>query len=1484
METNKQNGSNRVTMRRSDYVGPAVSGRDTVAARLRMRDSPVPQKATLLQHRRFGHYVISKHVKLRYQHGRESIFGRYSMQVSRITRNSIVGTSWATYGIYLKPSHYTGVSRWIYRFAVVVALLILAMPVVEPLFDMKVNSSRYTLTSNVTKLIGPANQNLTDNFTYDASTSSYYYNQKGITSSGDPAQSMKAELGGNGKNNPSLYSVKFATDPSKGITYYDNNLDVSFTMIPEFKVLGMSEQGGRMVYSLPGGSQIAYTPKNNGLKEDLILNQFLGSTQTYQYKLVVPNTLSAQIIPNSAGEVGIYSADPALYGNISYGSSSDESSVMQGRINSPKTNLVFIVPAPNVKQDSTKQSSVIGATSQLSGDLFTLDVSHLPSTGYPLDIDPSVVVSGATSFSTGNIDSNNIAYTTGVNRSGLTGGGVSAGWTSQTALSQALSAASSVVYNGYVYELGGANSSNVAQTTTYYAPLNSGGVIGSWTATTALPIAVSSATSIVYNGYVYELGGFNGTTYYSNVYYAPLNANGTIGTWTSTTALPQAMIGSSTITYNGYVYELGGYQAAGTTLAATYYAPLNANGTIGTWTSTTALPQANRAAPLVAYNGYVYELGGNNGTSYFATTYYAPLNSNGTIGTWATTTALPQSFYKDTALIYSGYVYVMGGYNGTYYATVYYAPLNANGTIGTWTSTTALPGVTDFATSVVYNGYVYELGGLNGSGVSQSTTYSALIDPAGSLSNYTGTTSLPNGLYSAATVVNNGYIYEIGGWNNSAVQSATYYAPLNSNGTIGTWTSTTALPIALRYVSSTVYNGYVYELGGLNSSSAVQSATYYAPLNSNGTIGTWTSTTALPIALEFTGVLANNGYIYSIGGNTGSASATTYYAPLNSNGTIGTWATTTALPSGNYGSNPVIWGGYVYEIGGISGSSASATTYYAPLNSNGTIGAWNTSTSLPQAIELAGIVVDNGYVYAIAGQNGSSYLTTTYYAPLNSNGTIGTWATTTALPTTSSMMGAVTYDGYLYEVGGQNSSGTNLTNTYYAQINNGGAGTATAWSNQGALPTSVYGPTSAVYNGYIYLLGGSTATVQATVYYASLSSTGTIGTWNTTTALPQAMFRSTTIIYNNYIYEIGGYNSSSTPITNTYYAPINSNGTIGTWTATTSMPIAVYSAGSAVYNGYVYELGGAISSNVQQTGTYYAPLNSNGTIGTWTSTTALPTPLQFASTVENNGYIYELGGISTGSTPQSATYYAPLNSNGTIGTWTATTSLPATLYATTALVEDGYVYILGGSNGTTQVSTVYYAPLNSNGTIGSWDQTTSLGQGLSSATAQVYNGYVYQLAGYYNNAAYNTEYYSSLNTMARIGQYSDVVNLGSNYDVTGISYTGLLPTTLYAGTPNALQYETALSSGVFSTANPALSTLTGGACTQGGTSAQYVWISATLDDSNESVFPDLAATNSANLTSVTITYSASHPLPSQRMRLGQTLQTGVLSQLDTCYP
>ncbi len=79
-----------------------------------------------------------------------------------------------------------------------------------------------------------------------------------------------------------------------------------------------------------------------------------------------------------------------------------------------------------------------------------------------------------------------------------------------------------------------------------------------------------------------------------------------------------------------------------------------------------------------------------------------------------------------------------------------------------------------------------------------------------------------------SSVVADGYVYVIGGYNNITPQSTVYYARLNTDGSTGAWsTNANALPDARARHPSFIANGYVYVIGG-NNNSAYQSTVYYA--------------------------------------------------------------------------------------------------------------------------------------------------------------------------------------------------------------------------------------------------------------------------------------------------------------------------------------------------------------------------------------------------------------------------------------------------------------------------------------------------------------------------------------------------------------------------------------------------------------------------------------------------------------------------------
>ena len=100
----------------------------------------------------------------------------------------------------------------------------------------------------------------------------------------------------------------------------------------------------------------------------------------------------------------------------------------------------------------------------------------------------------------------------------------------------------------------------------------------------------------------------------------------------------------------------------------------------------------------------------------------------------------------------------------------------------------------------------------------------------------------------------------------------------------------------------------------------------------------------------------------------------------------------------------------------------------------------------------------------------------------------------------------------------------------------------------------------------------------------------------------------------------------------------------------------------------------------------------DGTLGAWTTSTSLPGTVYLSQAIVTKNRVYLLGGYTNTGT-SSTVYTAPINLDGTLGTWSTSTSLPGTVYGSQAVVTKNRVYLLGGRNNGAYSSTVYTAPI-----------------------------------------------------------------------------------------------------------------------------------------------------------------------------------------------
>ena len=301
------------------------------------------------------------------------------------------------------------------------------------------------------------------------------------------------------------------------------------------------------------------------------------------------------------------------------------------------------------------------------------------------------------------------------------------------------------------------------------------------------------------------------------------------------------------------------------------------------------------------------------------------------------------------------------------------------------------------------------------------------------------------------------------------------------------------------------------------------------------------------------------------------------------------WTQTTSLPAGYAEHSLVYASGFLYQTGGFNFNyGESAEVFYSQVQSNGTIGAWNSATPLPAVtLDHAGVAA-NGFVYVLGGNYftpdgggllGGYYTITNavYYSQINPNGSLGTWQTANSLPQPAWLLSAAVWNNRIYAIGGYNGEAL-ISNVYSAIIQ--ADGSLSAWVTQRPLPDAIYAH-AGVANGMLYVLGGvvnSGTTIQNKVYYAKINADGTLGIWNQTTPLPEPLVNFGAVAANGRVFVMAGSNGSS-PTNGFYSAPVLGDGSLGSWSAGPALPRLLYSHAVAVTDSYIFLSGGW--SNVQ---------------------------------------------------------------------------------------------------------------------------------------------------------------------------------------------------------------------------------------------------------------------------------------------------------------
>ncbi len=276
-------------------------------------------------------------------------------------------------------------------------------------------------------------------------------------------------------------------------------------------------------------------------------------------------------------------------------------------------------------------------------------------------------------------------------------------------------------------------------------------------------------------------------------------------------------------------------------------------------------------------------------------------------------------------------------------------------------------------------------------------------------------------------------------------------------------------------------------------------------------------------------------------------SATTYITgPIKSPG----WTIAGYLPNGLSGMAAVISttqaGGYLYVLGGSTGAMVTNTVSYRAFDTNGSFtGAWQTARPMSETLVYHQAVVHNGHLYLVGGNDGTSSgdSQAIYRAPINADGSLGAWVQeANSLLQARSSFGAVTWqkdDGttYLYALGGQSGGSSNrISQVNFASF--AGDGSLNAFAETGTLPESLTAHGTVQGSGQIFVSGGQKgiATVPITDVHAALidSADGTLlgppNAWIVSQPLPNPRhYHASVMNSGGEVYVIAGYGAVTDP-------------------------------------------------------------------------------------------------------------------------------------------------------------------------------------------------------------------------------------------------------------------------------------------------------------------------------------------------------------------
>jgi len=294
--------------------------------------------------------------------------------------------------------------------------------------------------------------------------------------------------------------------------------------------------------------------------------------------------------------------------------------------------------------------------------------------------------------------------------------------------------------------------------------------------------------------------------------------------------------------------------------------------------------------------------------------------------------------------------------------------------LGTWQETTPLaePSSAPFENLrgqplFFHDDYVYILGGLNAGSSTLREVYYSTVHADGTLGPWTQTTDLPGDYLDHVEVGVGDYVYLLTG---AAGAQDVFYAPLHADGSLGAWGVTEPLAPGRQDFAAVAYGQYLYASGG--NYGGTLDWVEVTTADPDGSLAPWTFTTPLPEPIEGHAMAVHDGTLYVM-----APSGAVYYAPIEAGGGVGNWSSTAPMPGPMSSYAAFVANDYLYVLDG-----GSPAVTYALIKADRSLTPWQATTWRPAARQAARVGEHGCFAYSMGGFDGSNYVDTVYYSPL----------------------------------------------------------------------------------------------------------------------------------------------------------------------------------------------------------------------------------------------------------------------------------------------------------------------------------------------------------------------------------------------------------------------------------------------------------------------------------------------------------------------